>query len=387
MVGGIFLQRGESHLIEMTEETYDSEDLLQGLLAQYPSLLDGNQINPKAPRRWILIAREMGVPDKENVGDRWSLDHLFLDQDAIPTLVEVKRASDTRLRREVVGQLLDYAANGVSYWSLDNIKSIYIKQCEVKAEDPDTALRMALELDEGVEEFWLRVETNLQLGKLRLVFVADSIPSELQRIIEFLNDQMHRTEVLGVEIRKYAGGTDFKTLVPRVVGVSANTRLRKVEGYWDESSFLTALKEHKNYTELEEDMKAGIKAAVDEILQWSEENEVDLFWGKGGQIGSFSPRVILAGGIKQILLTISTTCYINVRFDALSREEPFRDELLRKKLGNRLSKIPGFTDIEGKIGRQPGYKLKFLANPDSRRTFLEAFSWVVDTIRSGSETT
>lgn len=37
------------------------------------------------------------------------MDHLFVDQDAIPTLVEVKRSSDTRIRREVVGQLLEYS--------------------------------------------------------------------------------------------------------------------------------------------------------------------------------------------------------------------------------------------------------------------------------------
>ena len=41
--------------------------------------------------------------------DRWSLDHLFVSRTGIPVLIEVKRASDTRLRREVVGQLLDYA--------------------------------------------------------------------------------------------------------------------------------------------------------------------------------------------------------------------------------------------------------------------------------------
>jgi hypothetical protein len=40
----------------------------------------------------------------------------FVDQDAVPTFVEVKRSSDTRLRREVVGQMLDYAANASAHW-------------------------------------------------------------------------------------------------------------------------------------------------------------------------------------------------------------------------------------------------------------------------------
>jgi hypothetical protein len=56
-------------------------------------------------------------------GNRWSVDHLFLDQDAIPTIVEVKRSSDTRIRREVVGQMLDYAANAVVYWAVEAIRA------------------------------------------------------------------------------------------------------------------------------------------------------------------------------------------------------------------------------------------------------------------------
>jgi hypothetical protein len=110
MNGGIFLIQSSGELLEMKEQPYDTEAVLQELLAKYPSLLAGDQINGAAPRRWLLISREMSVPSEEDGSGRWFLDHLFLDQDAIPTLVEVKRSSDTRVRREVVGQMLDYAA-------------------------------------------------------------------------------------------------------------------------------------------------------------------------------------------------------------------------------------------------------------------------------------
>jgi hypothetical protein len=108
--GGIFLLKGET-LVEMREQMYDSEDLLQRWLAKYPDLLAGDQL-AGSPRRWLLVKREAGIPDRDAGGSRWSLDHLFIDQEAVPTLVEVKR-NDTRIRREVVGQMLDYAANGV----------------------------------------------------------------------------------------------------------------------------------------------------------------------------------------------------------------------------------------------------------------------------------
>ena len=98
----------------MTQQPYESEALLQRLLATHPSVLAGDQFNIAEPRRWLLVSREAGVPCEIGGPDRWSLDHLFVDQDSIPTLVEVKRSSDTRIRREVVGQMLDYAANASS---------------------------------------------------------------------------------------------------------------------------------------------------------------------------------------------------------------------------------------------------------------------------------
>src|SRR4051794_9080712 len=104
MTGRIYLIKDDQHLTSMDETPYDSENLLQEMLAKYPDLLAGEQINSDVPRRWLLVMREMSVPGEEAGSGRWSLDHLFLDQDAVPTLIEVKRSSDTRIRREVVGQ-------------------------------------------------------------------------------------------------------------------------------------------------------------------------------------------------------------------------------------------------------------------------------------------
>jgi hypothetical protein len=89
MAGGIFLIQSGGGLLEMKEQPYDSEEVLQELLARYPNLLAGDQMDGESPRRWMLITREMGVPDEEEGHGRWSVDHLFLDQDAIPTLIEV----------------------------------------------------------------------------------------------------------------------------------------------------------------------------------------------------------------------------------------------------------------------------------------------------------
>jgi hypothetical protein len=107
MTAAIYLLQNEDALIAMRSTPYDSERLLQDLLAKYPDLLAGEQMDGENPRRWLLISREVPVPAEQGAGGRWAADHLFLDQDGVPTIVEVKRCSDSRIRREVVGQMLD----------------------------------------------------------------------------------------------------------------------------------------------------------------------------------------------------------------------------------------------------------------------------------------
>ena len=235
MAGKIFNIQDNGDLVEMNERGFVTEDAFQLLLERHPDLLAGDQIQSDSPRRWLLIKREMGVADQPSGSDRWSLDHLFIDQDGIPTLVEVKRSTDTRLRREVVGQVLDYAANAVAHWSLDQIQAEYRQQCDRDDIDPDERLDSFVDSDDDKDleskasAFWQSVKTNLMAGKVRLLFVADVIPHELRRIIEFLNSQMDPAEVLGVEIRQYVG-QGIRTLVPRVIGQTAEAEQRKKIG-------------------------------------------------------------------------------------------------------------------------------------------------------------
>jgi hypothetical protein len=122
----------------------------------------------------------MGVPDRENSSDRWSLDRLFLDQDGIPTLVEVKRSTDTRLRREVIGQMLDYAANAVQYWPVEKIQTEIETIAVHRGIDADMLMQEFLGRDHDIIEFWQNVKVNLSSGRIRPIFVADEIPRELQ---------------------------------------------------------------------------------------------------------------------------------------------------------------------------------------------------------------
>jgi hypothetical protein len=92
VTSGIFLVQ-DGQLVEMHEVPYELEDVLQRLLVDYPDLLPGNQIDRVMPRKCVLVAREQSLRFEEGGPLRWRVDHIFLDQDGIPTLVEVKHST------------------------------------------------------------------------------------------------------------------------------------------------------------------------------------------------------------------------------------------------------------------------------------------------------
>lgn len=376
MTSGIFLIQDGGKLVRMDEAAYDSEDLLQSLLENYPDLLAGDQMESSDPRRWLLVRREMGVPGEHDGNDRWSVDHLFLDQDAIPTLVEVKRSTDTRIRREVVGQMLDYAANAVAYWPVEALRSQFERQCESKQSDPNEVLGEFLGENEETEDFWQRAKTNLQAGKVRMVFVADEIPSELKRVVEFLNEQMDPAQVLAVEIKQYIG-EGLQSLVPRVIGQTAHAEKRKGTGReqrkWDESTFFAELERRKG-VELTE---IGRK-----IYDWARTKTDRFYWGRGVQDGSVYPFLDDDRG-KQRLFILRTGGTVMLPFESMQSSIPFSDQVKREELRRKLNLITGMNLPPDAIDRWPTFEMSLLQKPGALDRFIAAMDWAVDQIEEG----
>jgi hypothetical protein len=373
MSGVIYLVHGEGKLVPMREESYDSEDVLQRLLADYPDLLGGEQMNASTPRRWLLLAREAGLPSEEAGGDRWSIDHLFVDQDGIPTIIEVKRSTDSRIRREVVGQMLDYAANAVVYWPVERLRTRFEALCESEERDPETAIQESLGVDSDPDEFWKLVQTNLQAGRVRLVFVADVIPPELRRVVEFLNQQMNPAEVLAVEVRQYVGQGQ-QALVPRVIGQTQQAVGQKSVGgtgtatkHWDESSFLAALQ-----------LKAGSRAAAvgTRLLAWSHANASRIWWGQG----SFYPMVDL-NGQQHWLFSARTNGRITIEFANIRKSAAFADVGDRREILRRLNELNGVEIPEDRIDLYPSIPMEVLGTESDTSKFLSVFEWMISELR------
>ncbi len=221
----IYTSSGDGQLNAIDESPFSTEDELQALVAKHPELLDGEQIRPGDAIRWILVTREKGIAESSGGAARWSVDHLFIDQDAVPTLVELKRSSNTEIRRTIVGQLLEYAAHASETWSAEELRKAFESKTSNQERDAQQELAQLLQTDgePDVDKFWGAVSTNLAARRLRLLFVADEIPDELARVVEFLNAQMPNIEVLAVEIKRFDGNSS-QTLVPRIIGRTSGVR-------------------------------------------------------------------------------------------------------------------------------------------------------------------
>lgn len=374
MSGGIYLIREDGKFVPMEEQEYPTEDRLQELLANYSDLLAGDQMSSGEPRRWLLISREQGVPSEEGGGDQWSIDHLFLDQDAIPTIVEVKRGSNTQIRREVVGQMLDYAANAVVYWPADRLRARF----EEGYDEPEQQLIGLLEdRDADLESFWQKVKTNLQAGRVRLIFVADKMPAELRRVVEFLNQQMDPAEVLAVEIKQYVG-ENMKTLVPRVVGQTEEAQQKKSGGTrqtrkWNESSFFESLAENRSAEEV---------AIVRKIFEWFKNKSIPLRWGTGSTYGSFTPT-LERDGLKHQVVGVYNDGTIEIKFAYMQSSPPFDEETKKLELRNRLNEIPEVNISAEQIsGRRPWFYPSVLKREDDLDKFLQVLDWFFDEVKA-----
>lgn len=289
MAERIYVMDAEDRLEPLEAEPFSTEDELQRRLAEHPELLDGEQMRPGDPRRWILVRREQGIPDTAGAAARWSLDLLVIDQDATPTLVEVKRGANPEVRRHVVGQMLVYAAHAPQV-TADELRRTF----EENEPDPEERLAALLGDEEpDADEFWGDVARNLAAKRLRLLFVADSIPDELRQVVEFLNEQMPNVEVLAVEIKQFRGKGESttQTFVPRVIGRLAAPPGRSTSG---------PRRKLTRELLLQEIGDDRVRAAAIRLLDVAEENKAHLKWGAA----SVSIQAITADESRQTVALI-----------------------------------------------------------------------------------
>ncbi|MCD6520140.1 MAG: hypothetical protein J7M05_09490 [Anaerolineae bacterium] len=308
---------------------------LQEVLERNLDLLPGEQINPDDPRRWLLVKREMPVPDPNSGADRWSIDFVLLDQEAIPTFVECKRFADTRSRREVIGQMLEYAANGHHYWTGEQLRRLAEESARRSGSSLEEAFHQLVEGEElEIEEFFQRAEENLRQGHIRLVFFLEEAPFELKSVVDFLNKQTERTEVLLVEARRYAL-EGITIIVPTLFGYTEEARRAKQAApsasrafkQWNEELFFEALAEN-----IGEEGVMAVRSLYERVLS----RGFKVSWGRGAQRGSLGVKAL--GLSSSSLFTVWTDGRLQLNFGWLVGSEVAEAfcEAYWEEVGSRL---------------------------------------------------
>jgi len=185
--------------------------------------------------------------------------------------------------------------------------------------------------------------------------------------------------VLAVEIKQYVGQGNVKALVPRVIGQTVEAQQKKSGGtpsrrQWDKASFLEDLETRRGADEANVARK---------ILQWSESQDLYIWWGKGRYDGSFFPLVEYEG-VWHWLISVWTDGRIETQFKMMKGKAPFDAETKRLELLGRLNELPGVDISADKITKRPSMPLSGLTDDASMAKFLETLDWMIEEIKAPS---
>jgi hypothetical protein len=159
----------------------------------------------------MAVARELPV-------SAGRIDLVGVDVEGELTLCECKLATNPGIRREVVGQLIEYAGSlrGMSFGD-------FTDRFEARTGTP-LAEAVAEIAGEGFDEesFESQVAQNLDSGRFRLVIVVDRISEALRQTVVYLNDHLDAA-VLALELAYLRDG-EVEILLPAVYGAESAAR-------------------------------------------------------------------------------------------------------------------------------------------------------------------
>ena len=185
-----------------------SDDLLRGLLDHRPDLLLGSA-SAGDQRRLLLVSRRTSSrPASTGIVP---LERVYVDSEAVPLLVELHEAAHAR-PGDVLLRLLDRVALELPHCSGGRLRDL-ARATHGELDETDLLAR-TLGWDADPDAFWRRVEANLSRDRVRIVIVADRLPDDLARMVDFLDGQLRDVELRAVEVSLYGSG-QVRALVPR----------------------------------------------------------------------------------------------------------------------------------------------------------------------------
>jgi hypothetical protein len=298
-------------------QPFPDENQLQQMLYNSPELIPVRG----GPTVAKVFIRECGLP-----GSGYT-DLLGVDSTGEIYVVECKLATNPEIRREVIGQILEYAAYlwEMSFEAFDDLfqKKGKMKLSKVLAE------RAPFGWDFDV--FRSNVSRNLAAGNLNLLIAVDQMNQQLEEIISYLAGRGVGIRLQAIELKVYSH-EDFEILAPELHGQLATTP--GTNGHKQIA---------RDYESFFEDAKRKLKpeevAILDRLYQTSK--GYDLTWGTGATSGSFNVRI--DGLSKRSIYSGTSNGKLIINFGNLndsSAATVFRDKLKRRLEGVSVLQIP-----------------------------------------------
>jgi hypothetical protein len=184
------------------------EDYIQALVHEHPSILPIGEIDPIF-KGAMAVCRELETP-------AGPIDNFLITPSGLPVLVECKLWRNAEARREVVGQILDYAKELARFTASDLQREV----AKRLARGPSALLDIVRTADPTVDEieFNDNLTTNLRRGRFLLLLVGDGIRERVETIAEYLQAHAGLHFSLGlVELPIYKLADGSQIVAPRVL--------------------------------------------------------------------------------------------------------------------------------------------------------------------------
>ncbi|MBN3761005.1 DUF4268 domain-containing protein [Burkholderia sp. Ac-20365] len=185
-----------------------SEADLQRLIHAHPSCLPIAEIDTVFADP-IAICTEL-----ETTTGR--IDNFMVTASGLPVIVECKLWRNPEARREVVGQILDYAKE-LTRWSSSDLQR-GVRSRLKRSGDPILELVRAVAPDTDEIQFNDALTGNLRRGRFLLLIVGDGIREGVEAISDYLQAHAGLHFTLGlVEMRMFSTPDGSRLIVPRVL--------------------------------------------------------------------------------------------------------------------------------------------------------------------------
>ena len=185
-----------------------SEAVVQNLIQQHPSCLPISEIDPQFVDP-VPICTELNTP-------AGPIDNFMVTASGLPVLVECKLWRNPEGRREVVGQILDYAKE-LSRWSCSDLQREVSRRLK---REGNALLGLVRAAGHDVDEIAFNdaLTLNLRRGRFLLLIVGDGIRQGVESIADFLQGHSGLHFTLGlVEMPIFAAQSGQRLVVPRVL--------------------------------------------------------------------------------------------------------------------------------------------------------------------------